>query len=256
MEQQETLLQNHSDEEKGAYLGAIASIATADRQATEEEAEYIGALADSAQLSQAQRNAVMQAANGLSAEDLKRCLDILKGSELRFSLITDMISFAEADQNYSAEERKSVEKIAQYLNINQQQFAALDQVVHKASAANATPQQLQQPGFLDSLGVGDKLRSAGINSNTLMRTVLGIAGPMVLASMFRRRGGGGLGGMMGGGMTGGPMGGMMGGGMMGGGLGSIIGMLGGRRGGLGGMMGGGGGLGGGLLGSILGGGRF
>jgi uncharacterized tellurite resistance protein B-like protein len=257
MEQQETLLQNYSDEEKGAYLGAIASIATADRQATEEEAEYIGALADSAQLSQAQRNAVMQAANGLSAEDLKRCLDILKGSELRFSLITDMIAFAEADQNYSAEERQSVEKIAQYLNINQQQFAALDQVVHKASAANATPQQLQQPGFLDSLGVGDKLRGAGINSNTLMRTVLGIAGPMVLASMMRRRGGGGLGGMLGGGMMGGPMGGMMGGGMMGGGLGSIIGMLGGRRGGLGGMMGGGGGLGGGLLGSILGGrGRF
>jgi uncharacterized tellurite resistance protein B-like protein len=256
MEQQETLLQNYSDEEKGAYLGAIASIATADRQATQEEAEYISALADSAQLSQAQRNAVMQAANGLSAEDLKRCLDILKGSELRFSLITDMISFAEADQNYSAEEKKTVEKIAQYLEINQQQFAALDQVVHKASAANATPQQLQQPGFLDSLGVGDKLRSAGINSNTLMRTVLGIAGPMVLASMFRRRGGGGMGGMMGGGMMGGPLGGMMGGGMMGGGLGSIIGMLGGRRGGLGGMMGGGGGLGGGLLGSILGGGRF
>jgi hypothetical protein len=167
-----------------------------------------------------------------------------------------MISFAEADQNYSAEEKKTVEKIAQYLEINQQQFAALDQVVHKASAANATPQQLQQPGFLDSLGVGDKLRSAGINSNTLMRTVLGIAGPMVLASMFRRRGGGGMGGMMGGGMMGGPLGGMMGGGMMGGGLGSIIGMLGGRRGGLGGMMGGGGGLGGGLLGSILGGGRF
>jgi len=256
MEQQETLLQNYSDEEKGAYLGAIASIATADRQATDEEVEYIGALADSAQLSQAQRNAVMQAANGLSPEDLKRCLDILKGSDLRFSLITDMISFAEADQNYSAEEKKSVEKIAHYLDINQQQFAALDQVVHKASAANATPQQLQQPGFLDSLGVGDKLRSAGINSNTLMRTVLGIAGPMVLASMFRRRGGGGMGGMMGGGMMGGPLGGMMGGGMMGGGLGSIIGMLGGRRGGLGGMMGGGGGLGGGLLGSILGGGRF
>jgi uncharacterized tellurite resistance protein B-like protein len=256
MQQQETLLQNYSDEEKGAYLGAIASIATADRQASEEELEYITALADSAELSEAQRGAVIQAANGLSSEDLKRCLDILKGSELRFSLITDMISFAEADQDYSAEEKASVEKIAQYLGVNQQQFAVLDQFVKKTNNANVTPEQVQQPGFLDSLGLGDKMRSAGINSNTLMRTVLGIAGPMVLASMFRRRGGGGMlgGGMMGGGLGSG-MGGMLGGGMMGGGLGSIIGMLGGRRGGLGGMLGGrggGGGLGG-MLGGMLGG---
>lgn len=258
MEQQQTVLQNYTDEEKGAYLGAIASIATADRQASEEEIEYITALADSAELSDAQRSAVIQAANGVSAEDLKRCLDILKGSELRFSLITDMISFAESDQDYSAEEKASVEKIAQYLNINQQQFSLLDQFVKKANDSNATPEQMQHPSFLDSLGLGDKMRSAGINSGTLMRTVLGIAGPMVLASMFRRRGGGGLGGMMGGGMgsgLGGMLGGALGGGMMGGGgLGSIIGMLGGRRGGLGGMLGGGSGLGGGLLGGLLGGG--
>lgn len=250
MEQQQTLLQNYSDEEKGAYLGAIASIATADRQASPEEIEYITALADSANLSEAQRNAVIQAANGVSAEDLKRCLDILKGSELRFSLVTDMIAFAESDQNYSAEEKASVEKIAQYLNINQQQFSLLDQFVKKTNETQAPPEEVQKPGFLDSLGLGDKMRSAGINSNTLLRTVLGIAGPMVLASMFRRRaGGGGLGGMMGGGLGSG-LGGMLGGGMLGGGLGSIISMLGGRRGGLGGMLGGGG-----LLGSIFGGGR-
>lgn len=262
MEQQETLLQNYSDEEKGAYLGAIASIATADRQGSEEELQYITALADSAELSEAQKAAVMQAANGLSAEDLKRCLDVLKGSELRFSLITDMIAFAESDQNYSAEEKESVEKIAQYLGVNQEQFSVLNQFVKQTSASNVAPEEVQKPGFLDSLGLGDKMKSAGINSNTLLKTVLGIAGPMVLASMFRRRGGGGgLGGMMGGGMgsgLGGMLGGgMLGGGMMGGGLGSIIGMLGGRRGGLGGMLGGrsGSGLGGGLLGSILGGGR-
>ena len=255
MEQQQTLLQNYSDEEKGAYLGAIASIATADRQATEEEVEFITALAESAELSGAQHNAVMQAANGLSAEDLKRCLDILKGSELRFSLITDMIAFAESDQEYSAEEKASVEKIAQYLNINQQQFSLLDQFVKKSNASGAAPEEMQKPGFMDSLGLGDKMKSAGINSSGLLRTVIGIAGPMVLASMFRRRGGG-LGGMLGGGLGGmmsggGGLGGMMGGG---GGLGSVISMLGGRRGGLGGMLGGGGGLGG-MLGSILGGGR-
>src|SRR5690348_7323307 len=189
MEQQQTLLHNYSDEEKGAYLGAIASIATADRQASPEEIEYLKALADSASISDAQRAAIIQAANGVSAEDLKRCLDILKGSELRFSLITDMISFAESDQNYSDEEKASVEKIAQYLGVNQQQFSLLDQFVKKANTSNATPEQMQHPGFLDSLGLGDKMRSAGIDSNNLLRTVLGIAAPLVLAGMFRRRSG-------------------------------------------------------------------
>ena len=38
-----TILSGYSDMEKGAYLGAIASISTADRSASEEELEYINA---------------------------------------------------------------------------------------------------------------------------------------------------------------------------------------------------------------------
>src|SRR5688500_7460057 len=141
MEQTEKLLKDYSDEEKGAYLGAIASIATADRQASEEELEYIGELADSADLTPKQKQAVVQAASSLSEQELQRCLDILKNSDLRFSLITDMIAFAESDQNYTAEEKANVEKIAQYLNINQQQFALLDQFVKKTADANVTPEE-------------------------------------------------------------------------------------------------------------------
>jgi uncharacterized tellurite resistance protein B-like protein len=118
MEQTEKLLKDYSDIEKGSYLGAIASIATADRSASEEELEYIQALADSADLSQQQKEAVETAATELSGEELKKCLDNLKNSELRFSLITDLIAFAESDQNYTPEEKANIEKIAQYLNIN------------------------------------------------------------------------------------------------------------------------------------------
>jgi uncharacterized tellurite resistance protein B-like protein len=252
MEQQETILKGHTDEEKGAYLGAIASIAMADKSASEEELDYIKNLAEAAELSPEQQEAVTRAATEISGDELKNCLDILKGSELRFSLITDLIAFAESDQNYSPEEKANVEKIAQYLNINQQQFSLLDQFVKKTAATNAPPEEVAKPGFLDSLGLGDKMRSAGINSGTLMKTLLGVAGPLLLASMFRRRSsglGGGLGGMMGGRgglggmMGGGGLGGMLGGG---GGIGSLISMLGGGRG----M-----GSTGGLFGRILG-GRF
>jgi hypothetical protein len=76
MEQTEKLLKDYNDVEKGSYLGAIASIATADRQASEEEIEFIEALADSAELSTEQKEAVMRAATELSGDELKHALII------------------------------------------------------------------------------------------------------------------------------------------------------------------------------------
>ena len=227
MEQTEKLLKDYSDVEKGSYLGAIASIATADRTASEEELDYIMALADSAGLSEQQKNAVERAATELSGEELKRCLDNLKSSDLRFSLVTDLIAFAESDKNYTPEEKANIEKIAQYLNINKQQFSLLDQFVQKTAETNAAPEEMQQQGFLGSLGLEDKFKNSGINFGSLTKGLLGIAGPMILGSLVSRGlrgrgGGGGLGGMLSGGL-----GGMLGGG---GGLGSLTSMLSGGRG--------------------------
>ena len=77
MDTNKKLLEEYSDLEKGAYLGAISSIATADHAATPEEIEYIMALADSANLSDSQKKAVARAASELTGEELKKCLDIL-----------------------------------------------------------------------------------------------------------------------------------------------------------------------------------
>ena len=40
-----SILDGYSDQEKGAYLGAIASLATADRAASQEEVEHLEELA-------------------------------------------------------------------------------------------------------------------------------------------------------------------------------------------------------------------
>src|SRR5215212_146015 len=93
MENSENILQGSSDMEKGAYLGAIASIATADRQATPEEVEYLSALADYAGLSAEQKEAVIKAASEITDDEVLRCLDVLKTSDLRFSLVADVIAF-------------------------------------------------------------------------------------------------------------------------------------------------------------------
>jgi uncharacterized tellurite resistance protein B-like protein len=252
MQNDQTLLEGSSDMEKGAYIGAIASLATADRQATPEEIEYLNALCQAAELSEEQTQAVAKAANEISSEDLTRCLDILKTSDLRYSLITDMIAFAKSDSTYSEDEQQNVQKIAEYLGVDQKQYSLLDNFAEKATTSQATPEQMSSPDFLSSLGLKDKLQSAGINGGSLLKGMLGIAAPLILARMMsgglnRNRGGGMFGG--GGGMFGGS-GGMFGGGggMLGGGggLGSIIGMLSGGRG-MGGL--------GGILGGLLGGRR-
>ena len=216
------VLEGYSDQEKGAYLGAVASIATADRQASEEEMQYIAALCNAADISETQKEAVMRAANELSGEELKKCLDILKNSDLKYSLVTDIIAFAKADNNYAAEEQKRVEEISQYLDVNQNQFSLLNEFTEKAAVKDVPAEEKAKPSFLSSLGLNDKLKNAGINSNSLMKGLLAIGGPIllgrILSGAMRRRGSGT--GMFG------NMGGLLGGA----GLGSIIGMLsGGRR---------------------------
>lgn len=250
MNESTTVLEGSSDEEKGAYLGAIASIATADRQASSEEIEYITALCDAADISDTQKQAVISAATELTGEELNKCLDILKSSNLRYSLVTDIIAFAKADGNYNEEEQQHVQNIAEHLQVDKKQFSLLNEFTNKASESNIPAEEKAKPSFLSSLGISDKMQNAGINPNGLLKGLLGIAGPVVLSSILsgalRRHGrsAGMFGNRVGGGMLGG---GMMGGGSMmrGGGLGSLIGMLSGGRGFR---------NSGGLLGRVLGGG--
>jgi uncharacterized tellurite resistance protein B-like protein len=241
MAENQTILEGYSDMEKGAYLGAIASLATADRQASEEELTYIQQLAEAANLSAEQQQVVRSAATEMSGEELTRCLDILKNSQLKYSLVTDLMAFAKSDSDYSEAEEQSIQKISNYLGLTQQQVSLLDQVAEQSAPAAAEPAQQQQALFG---GLQEKLQSAGINTGGLLKSVLSIAAPMLLGSMLSR----GLGRRSGTGSTGSGLGGMLGGGLGGmlggGGLGSLIGMLSGGRG----MR-----STGGLLGKILGG---
>lgn len=230
----QTILEGFSDTEKGAYLGAIASLATADRQASPEELEHLEQLCQSANLSPEQTAAARQAATEISGEELNHCLDVLKNSELRYSLVTDLMAFARADNEYSEQEEQAIHKISNYLGVNQQQFSLLDQFSQKA-VPTEEPATAGQQNFFGG-GLQEKMQQAGINTGSLMKGVLAIAAPMILSRMLSGGRRGGMGGL------GGGLGGMMGGG----GLGSLIGMLSGGRG----M-----GSTGGLLGRILG-GRF
>ncbi len=263
MEQDKTyLLKDYSQEEKGAYFGALATMAAADGNASEEEIQFLRLMGEAAELPENVQQEVEQVAKNPSQISLQKCLDVLKKSQLRFSFVTDIISFAKSDGQYTAEEQKRIAEMAAYLGVDQKQYSMLEQYVNKADEAQQQGEDPTSQSFLNKSGFGDMFKNAGI-SPQMVTGMLGILAPIVISRMMsggRSRGmmGGGMG--MGGGLLGGLLGGAMGGGMMGGGmqrgggLGSIISVLGGLNGrrGYGGM--GAGGLGG-LLGGLLGGGN-
>ncbi|KAA3440268.1 TerB family tellurite resistance protein [Rufibacter hautae] len=282
-EENTILLKDYSDQEKGAYLGALATIASADGHVSEEELQFLQLTSEAAELPENLQQEIISIAKNPSQISLQRCLDVLKNSPLRFSFITDIISFAKSDGQYTTEEQQRIAEVSKYLGIDQKQFSILDQFVDKANQAQEQGEDPTSQSFMNKSGFGDMFKNSGISPG-MVTGMLGVLAPIVISSMMnRRRGGYGHGGMMGGGMMGG---GMMGGGM-GGGLGGLLGgllgggMAGGMMGGRGGMYGGGrmGGLGsmasilgslggrggygrgmsggglGGLLGGILGGGR-
>ncbi|MBB6611169.1 TerB family tellurite resistance protein [Pontibacter sp. Tf4] len=253
MEQEPTtLLKDYSQEEKGAYFGALAIMASADGKTTDEELQFLQMMAEAAELPANVQQEVAAVAKNPSIISLEKCLDVLKTSQLRFSFVTDIISFAKADGQYTPDEQQRIKEVSEYLGIDQQQYSILDQFVNKAEQAKQQGEDPTSPSFLNKSGFDDMFKNAGI-SPAMVTGILGVLAPIVLSGMMRRRGGGMMGGM-GGGLLGGLLGGsMMGGGMYGGrgyggGLGSIISILGGlngrrgygsmRSGGLGGLLGG------------------
>ena len=226
------LLQNYSEAEKTAYLSAIASLATADRQASGAEGQFLQALAQQAGLSGGATQQVLAAAQDASNQSIQQHLDVLKGSDLRFSLVTDLISFARADGAYANDEEAMIGKMSQYLGINAEQQHTLETVVDQAATVAHDPQDPGKQGFLS--GIGDKLSSVGIPKGALMAGLLGVVAPMVISRVMG--GGQRQDTNPGGGLMGGSMGGLLGGasnsglgGLLGGLLG--VGMLGGLLGG-------------------------
>lgn len=246
METQETqLLKDYSENEKAAYLGAIASVASADRVASPAETEFLTLLSQSAGLSAEGQQEVLAAAQDPSNLSIRQCLDILKNSDLRFSFITDVMAFAKADGKLDAQEQSKIQEMAQYLNINQQQFGALQQFVTKAEEAQQHGEDPTDASFLQRTGLANSLGQAGVPTGGMMKGLIGILAPILISKVLSgRQGQGGMG------TTGGGMGSGMGGGLLGGLLGSVMG---GGMGNMGGSTGNMGGLGG--LGGLLGGGQ-
>jgi len=222
------LLDGYTLEEKQAYIGVIASVSTADRVATNDELEYLTTLAEAAGIDAA--GIAEDAAKDNLNLRLSEYLDTLKESDLRFALITDIISFAKSDGKYTSEEQEKINTISRYLGISHKQSETLNNVVEKSNAEVTSFEEATDQGHLEKIGIADMLNNANIPITSIVKGLIGFAAPFIFSKMVRGRTqagniqSGGLGGGLGGSLLGSLFGGRVGG------LGSIFGNLSGGKG--------------------------
>lgn len=187
--------------QKAAYLGAIASLTTADRAASPPEVEFLSNLAQATGLTHQDAQHVVDAALDPGSGSLQKSLDALKVSDLRFSLVQDLISFAQSDGQYTDEEQERIGHMSAYLGVTEEQFDAL----HQYQQAAADGQNVNDPKFLQQSGLGSLFSQLGLpKGGGMLAGILAAVGPMILQKVLSSRGGGpaGLGTAAGGGLMG------------------------------------------------------
>lgn len=210
-------LKDYPEQEKKAYLAAVASMATPEDQASEEEIDFLTDLCEDAQLSEQDKQEVIREAKSPTNDGFQTYLSSLKNSELKYSFIVDVISFAKADGHYSDEEKERIVSMANKIGVSREQYDVLFEYVDKAD--HAQNEDVSEEGFLEKTGLKQKLESRNIPIKGLLT---GLVGSMLMKGVMgkRHRRGGLLSSLLGGGSTR----------RRGGGLSSVIGMLSGGRG--------------------------
>ena len=208
-------LRDYPEKERAAYIAAVASMATPEDKASSEEEQYLSELCDEAGLNQRDKREVIMEARDPRNNGFERYLDFLRSSDLKFSFVVDVLSYAKADGHYSEAEKKKIHRMADRLGISIEQYNALYEYVEKAEQAQG--EESSQEGFLESSGLKQKFDKLNIPVKGLLS---GVVGSMLMRGiMGRRRRGGILSRLMGGGRY-----------RRRSGFSSIIGMLSGNRG--------------------------
>lgn len=189
-------LKDYPEKEKTAYLAAVASMATPEDKASKEEEDFMAELCDEAGLNQRDKREVIMEARDPRNDGFKRYLEFLRKSDLKYSFVVDILSYAHADGHYSDDEKKRIHHMADRLGISIEQFNALQEYVEKASQAQG--EETSQEGFLESTGLKQKFDKLNIPVKGLLT---GLVGSMLMRGIMgrRRRRGGMISRLLGGG---------------------------------------------------------
>ncbi len=192
-------LKNYSSDEKVAYLSILSAIAYADKDFSSKEKELLDKYLTLFELTDEEKAKIYSSVFVLKGEQKKQYLDLidkLQDSELKFTLIYDLLLMAKADDDVSEEEMEYIYQIAEYLGINHEQVEAINQLqdgLLKQVQENKLTRQNVQELFSELIA---KLSSLGITIATISAagTVEGLSAAGITSGLAA------LGGILGGGM--------------------------------------------------------
>jgi len=116
-------------EERTAYLRVIASMASSDGKVSDSEIAHLREACEEVGLDPVDTGSVIDSAVEPDSAEIDAAIRQLAGSELKFTLLADLLFIAHSDGKYSEEERLEVVAIADTLGINTAQVSAVDRYV-------------------------------------------------------------------------------------------------------------------------------
>lgn len=150
--------------ERVDYLTVIASLVGADVALDPDELEQVRSLCKVLEVPDAEAEKIVETARR-PTHSVVRHIDSLKGSHLRFALLTDCIALAYADGEYAKGERTEILSLAHQLGVTDEQVAALEDAYRSLHAAEIKEHWNKHH---DAAALANKLARVGIP--------LGIAG--------------------------------------------------------------------------------
>ena len=148
------MLTNYNESERALYMTVLAHMAGVDGDLASEEIFALREMCIRYVLGPAARGNVM-AATALSSEALGDVLDQLAGTDLKFSLMTDVCAMAHLDGVVKPEEAAAIATIAGRLQVGDAQLKALDAFAKRlVSADRPQPAEVRETlASLEGLGI-------------------------------------------------------------------------------------------------------
>ena len=174
MDEQRYPLSNYPEVEKVDYLSIVASIASADGKITDEEITKIREFCTMIGIGEIGIGMILAAIADPAIVDVQPILRRLSQTDLKFTLLTDMLFMAHADDIVSPDEKEEIRKIASMLKITPDQIAAIDKYVATVISTQNADRSESDWKRLGS-EIAGILASAGVplGAITIARTVFG-----------------------------------------------------------------------------------
>jgi uncharacterized tellurite resistance protein B-like protein len=135
MNEQTHPLASYPEVERIDYLSIVTSIASADGKVTDDEITKIREFCGAIGIGEIGIGMIIAAVEDPSIVDLQPILTRLSQTDLKFTLLTDMLFMAHADGIVVPGEEEEIRKIASMLNITQEQIEAINKYVEAVISA-------------------------------------------------------------------------------------------------------------------------